>query len=209
MARARWIDVALHEAVFNRMESPIPEYTAPLARARARGQRAAGHCAVQRLTPGTVLGAGGGNGDSIFKRLMAMIDRRNLPTTRNWPDNAGRVARVVEIGLMPPLVSDGQRSVAQAMERLVAAQRCPRARRLRNKDIAEDPHYQARGIAAAAADADGYKIRRAGRRPQMLGHAGRGAQPAPAPGRRHRRRADGCQPDPGADRTAAWQGVIQ
>ena len=43
------IDVALHEAVFNVMESLLPEYSAFGAVREARGQRAAGHRAVERL----------------------------------------------------------------------------------------------------------------------------------------------------------------
>ncbi|MEA1106699.1 CoA transferase, partial [Klebsiella pneumoniae] len=38
-----------------------------------------------------------GNGDSIFKRLMATIGRQDLADDPQLADNAGRVARVAEI----------------------------------------------------------------------------------------------------------------
>src|SRR2546427_37889 len=67
------IDVALHEAVFNVMESLLPEYSAFGAVREAAGSALPG-IAPSNAYPcqdGWVLVAG--NGDSIFKRLMATI----------------------------------------------------------------------------------------------------------------------------------------
>ena len=79
------IDVALYEAVFNCMESLLPEYSAFGAVREPAGSALPGiapsnayRCARRRY----VLVAG--NGDSIFKRLMEAIGRDDLAPTRRW-----------------------------------------------------------------------------------------------------------------------------
>ena len=76
--RARCIDVALHEAVFNVMESLLPEYSAFGAVREAAGSALPGIAPsnAYRCADGYVLVAG--NGDSIFKRLMRVIGRDDL-----------------------------------------------------------------------------------------------------------------------------------
>lgn len=79
------IDVALHEAVFNIMESLIPEYSAFGAVREAAGSALPG-IAPSNAYPcqdGWVLVAG--NGDSIFKRLMQTIGREDLGNALIWP----------------------------------------------------------------------------------------------------------------------------
>ena len=91
------IDVALHEAVFNVMESLLPEYSAFGAVREAAGSALPGIAPSNAYAcqDGWVLVAG--NGDSIFKRLMTTIGRDDLGTAPDLADNAGRVARVAEI----------------------------------------------------------------------------------------------------------------
>ena len=91
------IDVALHEAVFNVMESLVPEYSAFGAVRESAGSALPG-IAPSNAYPcadGWVLVAG--NGDSIFKRLMQAIGREDLGQSPDLANNAGRVARVQEI----------------------------------------------------------------------------------------------------------------
>ncbi|MEG0200163.1 MAG: CoA transferase, partial [Comamonas sp.] len=91
------IDVALHEAVFNVMESLLPEYSAFGAVREAAGSALPG-IAPSNAYPcldGWVLVAG--NGDSIFKRLMTAIGRQDMADAPDLADNAGRVKRVAEI----------------------------------------------------------------------------------------------------------------
>src|SRR4051812_30456317 len=92
------VDVALYEAVFNCMESLLPEYSAFGA------VRGPGGSALPGIAPSNayLCGDGGyaliaGNGDSIFKRLMAAIGRADLGQDPALADNAGRVTRVEEI----------------------------------------------------------------------------------------------------------------
>jgi formyl-CoA transferase len=104
------IDVALYEAVFNCMESLLPEYSAFGAVREPAGSALPGIApsnAYRCSDGGYALIAG--NGDSIFKRLMAVIGRTDLGNDPALADNAGRVARVARS--TPPL-APGRRSAA-------------------------------------------------------------------------------------------------
>jgi formyl-CoA transferase len=84
--RGQVIDVALYEAVFNCMESLLPEYSAFGAVREPAGSALPGIApsnAYRCSDGGYALIAG--NGDSIFKRLMAAIGRDDLGPTRRWP----------------------------------------------------------------------------------------------------------------------------
>ncbi|UOB06992.1 CaiB/BaiF CoA transferase family protein [[Acidovorax] ebreus] len=159
------IDVALHEAVFNCMESLIPEYSAFGAVREAAGSALPG-IAPSNAYPcqdGWVLVAG--NGDSIFKRLMAAIGRQDLADDPQLADNAGRVARVAEIDAAIGRWT-AERTVAQVME-LLAAARVPAGKVYTAKDIAEDPHYQARDMLLTQRTRDGYELQVPGIVPKL------------------------------------------
>ena len=147
------IDVALHEAVFNVMESLLPEYSAFGAVREAAGSALPG-IAPSNAYPcqdGWVLVAG--NGDSIFKRLMTTIGRDDLGTAPDLADNAGRVARVTEIDAAIGAWTHGK-TVQQVMDALAAA-RVPAGKVYTARDIAEDPHYRARDMILRQATRDG------------------------------------------------------
>ncbi len=147
------IDVALHEAVFNVMESLIPEYSAFGAVREAAGSALPG-IAPSNAYPcqdGWVLVAG--NGDSIFKRLMATIGRDDLGQAPDLADNAGRVARVAEIDAAIGAWTQ-PRTVQQVMDALATA-RVPAGKVYTAKDIAEDPHYRARDMILQQRTRDG------------------------------------------------------
>ncbi len=96
--RGQVIDVALHEAVFNVMESLVPEYSAFGVVREPAGSALPGIApsnAYRCGDGGVVLIAG--NGDSIFKRLMSAIGRDDLGQDPGLADNAGRVQRVEEL----------------------------------------------------------------------------------------------------------------
>ncbi|CAM5795192.1 CaiB/BaiF CoA transferase family protein [Ottowia pentelensis] len=147
------IDVALHEAVFNCMESLIPEYSAFGAVREPAGSALPG-IAPSNAYPcqdGWVLVAG--NGDSIFKRLMTAIGRDDLGGAPDLADNAGRVARVAEIDAAIGAWTQ-PRTVRAVLDALTAA-RVPAGKVYTARDIAEDPHYQARDMLLAQATRDG------------------------------------------------------
>ena len=150
------IDVALHEAVFNVMESLIPEYSAFGVVREAAGSALPG-IAPSNAYPcqdGWVLVAG--NGDSIFKRLMDTIGRPDLGAAPDLADNAGRVARVEEIDTAIGAWS-AQRTVQQVLDALGNA-RVPAGKVYTAKDIAEDPHYRARDMLLSQTTRDGYTV---------------------------------------------------
>ena len=148
------IDVALYEAVFNCMESLLPEFSAFGAVREAAGSALPGIApsnAYKCQDGGYVLIAG--NGDSIFKRLMHTMGRDDLGLDPNLADNAGRVKRVEEIDAAIGAWT-ATLSVAQVLELLDAAS-VPAGRIYTVADIAADPHYQARDMILQTVMADG------------------------------------------------------
>jgi formyl-CoA transferase len=154
--RGQVIDVALYEAVFNCMESLLPEYSAFGAVREAAGSALPGIAPTNAYacSDGWVLVAG--NGDSIFKRLMALIGRDDLGRDPQLARNAGRVQRVVEIDAAIGAWT-ASRKVGEVLEALHAAA-VPAGRIYTAKDIAEDPHYRARGMIQRITTADGLDL---------------------------------------------------
>ena len=146
--RGQVIDVALYEAVFNCMESLLPEYSAFGA------VRGAGGSALPGIAPSNAYRCKGdsvaayvliaGNGDSIFRRLMKVIARPDLGADPALADNAGRVARVAEIDEAIGHWT-AQQTIEQALAALDAAG-VPAGHIYTVADIAADPHYLARGM---------------------------------------------------------------
>jgi formyl-CoA transferase len=151
------IDVALYEAVFNCMESLLPEYSA------FGVVRGPGGSALPGIAPSNayLCGDGGyavvaGNGDSIFRRLMAAIGRADLAADPALADNAGRVLRVDEIDAAIGAWTRG-RSVDEVL-RVLDAAAVPAGRIYTIADIAADPHYAARGMLQEVRMEDGDAI---------------------------------------------------
>jgi formyl-CoA transferase len=142
--RGQVIDVALYEAVFNCMESLLPEYSAFGAVRGPAGSALPGIAPTNAYacSDGYVLIAG--NGDSIFKRLMAAIGRPDLAADPALANNAGRVERVDEIdGAIGAWTAS--RTVGAVLNVLEGAA-VPAGRIYTVADIAADPHYAARGM---------------------------------------------------------------
>ena len=161
------IDVALHEAVFNCMESLIPEYSAFGAVREPAGSALPG-IAPSNAYPcqdGWVLVAG--NGDSIFKRLMATIGRQDLGDDPQLAGNAGRVARVDEIDAAIAAWT-GPRQVADVVQQLAAA-RVPAGKVYTARDIADDPHYRARDMLLTQTTREGRELLVPGIVPKLSG----------------------------------------
>jgi formyl-CoA transferase len=178
--RGQVIDVALHEAVFNVMESLMPEYSAFGAVREAAGSALPGIAPsnAYRCSDGYVLVAG--NGDSIFKRLMAAIGRPDLAEAPDLANNAGRVARVAEIDAAIG-VWTATRSVDQVLAMLGEA-KVPAGKVYTAKDIAEDPHYRARDMILTQQTRDGYEVEVPGIVPKLMGTPGAIRSSAPGLG---------------------------
>ena len=143
--RGQVIDVALYEAVFNCMESLLPEYSAFGAVRGPAGSAMPGIAptnAYRCADGGYALIAG--TGDSIFRRRMTLIGREDLAADPALADNAGRVARVEELDAVIGAWT-AQRSVDDVLAALDGAS-VPAGRIYTVADIAADPHYRARGM---------------------------------------------------------------
>jgi formyl-CoA transferase len=137
--RGQVIDVALYEAVFNCMESLLPEYSAFGVVRGPAGSAMPGIAptnAYKCSDGGYALIAG--NGDSIFRRLMGVIGRPDLAADATLADNAGRVARVGELD-----AAIGRWAMAHTVEEVLTAldgAAVPAGRIYTVADIAADPH---------------------------------------------------------------------
>jgi formyl-CoA transferase len=175
------IDVALYEAVFNCMESLLPEYSAFGA---VRGPAGS---ALPGIAPSNayLCSDGGyaliaGNGDSIFKRLMKEIGRDDLGNDPALADNAGRVLRVTEID-----TAIGEWAAQRSIDAVLAALEkasVPAGRIYTVADIAADPHYQARGMLASVQMDDGSTLSVPGIVPKLSLTPGSHRRNAPALG---------------------------
>jgi len=141
----QYIDVALYEAVFNMMESLLPEYDA-FGVIRERTGSAMPGIAPTNAYPCKddeyVLVAG--NGDSIFKRLMEAIGRSDLANDPELAHNEGRARRVEEIDAAIAAWT-APRTIDEILQAMTKA-KVPAGRIYSAKDIALDPHYAARGM---------------------------------------------------------------
>ena len=164
------IDVALNEAVFNVMESLVPEYSAFGAIREPAGSALPGIAPsnAYRCSDGVVLIAG--NGDSIFKRLMTVIERDDLGNDPALANNAGRVVRVQEIDAAIEAWTHS-RSVTDVLAALGEAS-VPAGRVYTAKDIVEDPHYRARDMILKQQTRDGHEIEVPGIVPKLMGTPG-------------------------------------
>ena len=172
------IDVALHEAVFNVMESLIPEYSAFGVVREPAGS------ALPGIAPSNAYRCGdeavvliAGNGDSIFKRLMQAIGRADLADDPALANNAGRVARVQELD--GAIEAWTLQRPAEEVLRVLGEAKVPAGRVYTAKDIMEDPHYRARCMILDQPTRDGHTVQVPGIVPKLLGTPGRVRLSAP------------------------------
>lgn len=156
--QGQMVDVALYEAVFNLMESMVPEYDqAGVVRERTGG-------ALPGIVPSnTYTTADGenivvaGNGDAIFKRLMMAIDRADLANDPAIAHNAGRVQRVDEIDGAIQAWCSG-RDIDSALQVLKAAD-VPVSKIYSVRDMLQDPQFLARKMFEQHAFRDGSPVK--------------------------------------------------
>ena len=175
------VDVALFEAVFNCMESLLPEYSA-FGAVRGPAGSALPGIAPSNAYPcadgSHVLIAG--NGDSIFRRLMACIGRPDLGSSPDLQNNAGRVARVAEIDAAIGAWSS-RLAAGEVLSALEAAE-VPSGKIYTVADIAADPHYAARGMLQTVQMDDGSDLLVPGFVPRLSASPGSHRRNAPALG---------------------------
>ncbi|MGA0570288.1 CaiB/BaiF CoA transferase family protein [Variovorax sp. VNK109] len=179
--RGQVVDVALFEAVFNCMESLLPEYSAFGAVRAPAGSALPGIApsnAYRCADGGHALIAG--NGDSIFRRLMQCIGRPDLAADPQLADNTGRVQRVGELD-----AAIGEWAAAlpvDAVLEALAAAEVPSGKIYTVADIAADPHYAARGMLQNIRMDDGSTLAVPGFVPKLSATPGGHRRNAPALG---------------------------
>lgn len=168
--RGQVVDVALYEAVFNCMESLLPEFSAFGAIRQPAGSALPGIAPSNAYPCADGMVVIGGNGDSIFKRLMIAIARDDLATDPELASNPGRVKRVAEIDAAIGAWT-ATRSVEQVLNVLNAAS-VPVGRIYNAQDIAHDPHYRARDMILPVTTHDGLTVEVPGIIPKLSGTPG-------------------------------------
>ncbi len=171
------VDVALYEAMFNCMESVLPEYDAQ-GYVRERSGSALPGIAPSNLYPcrdGHVLIAA--NADSLFARLMTAIGRADLRDDPALARNDGRAAQMQRIDEAIGAWT-AEKDLSRVLEIMEKAE-VPAGRIYTAADIARDPHYAARGMLAGIVAGDGEPLTVPGIVPKLSGTPGaiRGAAP--------------------------------
>ena len=139
------VDVALYESMFNLLEAVIPEYDGAGVIRQPSGTTVTGivptntyKCADDKFL---VIG---GNGDSIFSRLMVAVGREDMSTDRKYASNAERVIHEADIDLVLANWCAAN-SLAQAMA-VLEEHRVPCGPVYNAADMMEDEHFKYREL---------------------------------------------------------------
>ncbi len=141
--RGQIVDTAIYESVFNMMESMLPEYDF-FGHVRERsGAKLAGIVPTNtyRCSDGRYVIVGG-NGDSIFRRLMRAAGRPDLAADPRLAQNPGRVEHEAEIDRAIEAWTS-QHPYDHVVAELEQAE-VPAGPIYSIADIAQDPQYLAR-----------------------------------------------------------------
>ncbi len=139
------VDVALVESMFNLMEAVVPEYDGAGVVREPSGSTVTG------IVPTNTYRCGdgryiviGGNGDSIFRRLMVAAGRPEMAEDPRLANNPGRVAHEAEIDAALAEWCAAH-DAAELLEKLDMA-RVPAGPIYNVADMLADPHFNARGL---------------------------------------------------------------
>ncbi len=139
------IDVALYESIFNLMEAIVPEYDGAGVVRGPSGTTVTGIVPTNTyLCDDGKYVVIGGNGDSIFKRLMTAAGRSDMAADPALADNAGRVRHEATIDEALALWC-GAHSSAHVIATLEEA-RVPVGPINSVEDMMADEHFNARGM---------------------------------------------------------------
>lgn len=152
------VDVAIYESIFNLLESTLPEYDVLGEVRKPQGSKLSGIVPsnTYRCADGRYIIIGG-NGDSIFKRLMTAAGRPDLASDPRLAHNDGRVAHEKEIDDAITAWTS-EHSFDEILQALEGA-RVPAGPIYTIEDIVKDPHYRARGMIEQASLHDGTPVK--------------------------------------------------
>lgn len=139
------VDVALYESMFNLLEAVVPEYDGAGVVRQPSGTTVTGivptntyKCADDKFL---VIG---GNGDSIFSRLMLAVGRDDMANDRKYTTNADRVIHEADIDLVLANWC-ASLSLADAMA-VLEEHRVPCGPVYSVEDMMEDAHFKYREL---------------------------------------------------------------
>ena len=139
------VDAAIYESVFNMMEAVVPEYSGSGAIREPSGSTITGIAPTNTyITSDNKHVIIGGNGDSIFKRLMNAIGRPDMANDPELEENQGRVDNEKEIDAAIEKWTKDHTSdeVLSTMDEVSV----PAGPILSVEDMMKDEHYIARGM---------------------------------------------------------------
>jgi crotonobetainyl-CoA:carnitine CoA-transferase CaiB-like acyl-CoA transferase len=139
------VDVALYESMFNLLEAVIPEYDGAGVVRQPSGTTVTGivptntyKCADDKFI---VIG---GNGDSIFMRLMKAVGRADMAEDAKYATNASRVVHEAELDQVLSGWCETQ-SLQEAMS-ILEANRVPCGPVYSAEEMIKDEHFNYRGL---------------------------------------------------------------
>jgi len=166
------VDVALYESVFNMMESTLPEYGATGQVRERTGSNLTGIVPSNTYTSKDGMHIViGGNGDSIFKRLMTTIARDDLGNDAALADNAGRAKRATELD--DAIQAWCGAHEAQFLLKALNEAQVPNGKIYSIADIVQDPQYRAREMIQTVHLKDGMELKVPGVVPRLSKTPGR------------------------------------
>ncbi len=139
------VDVAIYESVYNMLEAVVPEFDGAGIIREPSGSTLTGivptntyPCADGKFV---IIG---GNGDSIFRRLMTAAGRPEMAADPRLADNSGRVAHQSEVddAISRWTAKLNSNQVLEILERAEV----PCGPIYNVADMVEDPHFNARGM---------------------------------------------------------------
>ena len=174
------VDVALYECIFNLMEGIVPEYDGLGIVREPSGTTITGIAPTNtyRCDDGKYVVIGG-NGDSIFKRLMTAAGRSDMAENPAMSDNAGRILHEDAIDEALAQWCAGHSSV-YVIDTLEAV-RVPVGPIYSVADMMQDPQYRARGLFESV-EIDGEPLKIPAILPRLEGTPGRTDWPGLAVG---------------------------
>ena len=174
------VDVALYESMFNLLEAVVPEYDGAGVIREPSGTTVTGivptntyKCADDKFL---VIG---GNGDSIFARLMVAVGREDMATDRKYTSNADRVIHEADIDLVLANWCAAH-SLADAMA-ILDEHRVPSGPVYNVADMMEDAHFKYRELFEAV-EINGESLKIPALLPKLDGTPGGTEWPGPAVG---------------------------
>lgn len=139
------VDVALYESMFNLMEAVVPEFSGAGVIRQPSGTTVTGivptntyRCKNRKYV---VIG---GNGDSIFQRLMEVAGHPEMANDPRMSNNAGRVIHEAEIdhALATWCLNKDSEEILELLDKA----RVPAGPIYNVEDMFADPHFNARGM---------------------------------------------------------------